>query len=436
MNSRYNLYKNNVIEKEKEKEKNNDDNDDTFDSDEFEQDFLNDCKEYEYIPDTLKHTSRTIAIGDIHGDLELAVKVLEICKCIEKVKKSNTKNKQTVTLINRDNFEKYYIWIGNDTQIVQVGDQVDRCRPNGDHECIFPDATVRDEASDIKILKFYYDIDQIAKKDGGRLISLLGNHELMNVSGRMRYVSLLGALQFSDKVDISSINNSDMTNYTQFYEEGLENRKKEFTNKNNNKLNKFLACTRTSAIIIGDLLFVHGGMIEKMAKLYDLKKFNKIVRKWLLGKLTDEVYSRELLKTKKEQGKNVSFNYKKRLNSILVSDSLGISPFWNRILGNLPADIEVQNLSDESQKQQIINDCDKTLKPVLKIFNINGIIVGHTPQMNDKYGINSACNRRVWRTDIGASTAFDSIRDENKKKRVQVLEITYDNSENEYKIIE
>ena len=46
-------------------------------------------------------------------------------------------------------------WIGGDTVVVQVGDQVDRCRPV-DNECDHPKETVNDEASDIKILFLFH----------------------------------------------------------------------------------------------------------------------------------------------------------------------------------------------------------------------------------------------------------------------------------------
>ena len=58
-------------------------------------------------------------------------------------------------------------------------------------------------------------------------------------------------------------------------------------------------------------------------------------------------------------------------------------------------------------------DCEKVSK-ILKHYNVNGIIVGHTVQEN---GINSKCNEKVWRVDTGMSSAFGP--DEN----IQVLEI-------------
>ena len=395
---------------------------------EHKTDFENDCGyKYDYIPHILNPTSRTIAIGDIHGDLDVAIKMLEVGKCIRKISYCvGLDNLNYVIIKNKNNKDEYYFWIGQDTQVVQVGDQIDRCRYFGSEECIYPEVTQHDEASDIKILKFYTDINSIAKLCNGRVISLLGNHELMNVLGKMNYVSFMGIMEFrfDNMVDLSNIEyNINDINI------GLQNRINAFSNKPNIKnrkepLNEFLGCSRTSSIIIGDLLFVHGGMIKQMAEAYNLDDLNKIVRKWLLGKLKDEINSNQLLYTNNERNKNfqqnnkINFNFKNRIHQILSSK---YSIFWNRLLGNLPPDIQ-------SNIPQNINQCNEYLDDVFKIHNINGIIIGHTPQMSDKYGINSACNKRVWRVDIGASSAFDKFR--TTKKKIEVLEIKYtiDNS--------
>ena len=406
----------------------------------IKKDFDKDCKGFEYIPDTLEPTSRTIAIGDIHGDIEVAINMLKIARCIKQVD-SYTSSTDSVNIKNKKNEDEYYIWIGKDTQVVQVGDQVDRCRPIGDNICLLPNTTSNDEASDIKILKFYTELDNIAKKKGGRLISLLGNHELMNVAGKMQYVSFMGLLDFSTNVDLSKMTiNIDKGKLNKYTQEGLQNRRDAFTNKNNNvkrkePLNEYLACTRTSAIIIGELLFVHGGFTKIMAESYDIDHLNQIVRKWLLGKLTNELENINLLKTKKEDNiDNVSYNFKERLNKLLNSGSKGMSIFWNRVLGQIPSDIDVKNMSEES-RNKIIDKCDSYLKPVFKILNINGIIVGHTPQMNKEYGINSTCDQRAWRIDIGASGAFDQFRN-GEDKREEVLEITYKNNKTIFKILD
>jgi hypothetical protein len=379
----------------------------------YENDFKNDCNDYEYIPHILKQTTRTIAIGDIHGDLDLAVNVLIIAKCIKRVDESYD-NK--VTLFNKKYIKEYYTWIGDDTQVVQVGDQIDRCRPINEYSCMIP--MENDEASDMKILYFYTDLNKLARKANGRIISLLGNHELMNVMGNMSYVSFMGLLEFNNLINISNINYNE--NLNEYIKQGLINRKNEF-NINNQRISNFLACTRISAIIIGDLLFIHGGMIEKMAKAYNIEDLNIIVRKWLLGKINDKIKTTQLLLTKNEKNKsNVKFNINDRLNTILQSNH---SIFWNRLFGKLPADIDLTN---NKYKKEILSKCNEYLKSVFNTYKIKGLIIGHTPQISDKYGINSTCEKRVWRVDIASSNAFDELR--STKKRIEVLEIKYNNN--------
>ena len=86
-----------------------------FDNDNIENDdyWKVECKKYEKIPHILPKRKRVIAIGDIHGDWELTLKCLKIAG-----------------VINKDcTNEKDVKWTGGDTVVVQIGDQVDRCRP-------------------------------------------------------------------------------------------------------------------------------------------------------------------------------------------------------------------------------------------------------------------------------------------------------------------
>jgi hypothetical protein len=49
----------------------------------------------------------------------------------------------------------------------------------------------------------------------------------------------------------------------------------------------------------------------------------------------------------------------------------------------------------------------------MEYLKLKGMVVGHTVQN----GINSACDGKIWRTDIGMSRSF------GKKQKIQVLEI-------------
>lgn len=61
---------------------------------------------------------------------------------------------------------------------------------------------------------------------------------------------------------------------------------------------------------------------------------------------------------------------------------------------------------------------------------IKGMIMGHSPQFMYDRGINSSCNNRIWRVDVGASKAFGEMSrsKESKNRLVQILVIENDSN--------
>ncbi|MBA42559.1 MAG: hypothetical protein CMF62_00935 [Magnetococcales bacterium] len=318
------------------------------------EEFEKDCPDYPYISTIIPPVDRIIAIGDLHGDYNLTLQILKLTKIID-------------SDLN---------WIGKNTVVVQVGDQVDRCRPY-EFKCDDPRATLNDEASDYKIMKFLTDLNEKAKNDGGKVISLLGNHELMNVKGNMNYVSYLGLEEFNDY--------EDPNDPTIKFNSGKEARIHAFAK--GNEIARFMGCTRLSAVIVGDFLFAHAGIIPQYAEELelnnreDIEKLNSIVRKWLLGHVTP--------------------NY---IDKIVGSSKN--SMFWNRVLGNIP-----------NNKSMSSPDCQLYVKPVLDLFDLKGMIVGHTPQFTkNNSGISKTCDNSVLRADFGGSDAFSPFDNDFNKK--------------------
>lgn len=101
---------------------------------------------------------RVVAIGDVHGDLAAGLRALRAAALID---------------------EQQH-WSGGSTVMVQVGDLLDR----GDGEAELMDLfeRLRDEARVV----------------GGEVHLLLGNHELMNAAGDLRYVTRGGFAQYAD----------------------------------------------------------------------------------------------------------------------------------------------------------------------------------------------------------------------------------------------
>ncbi len=370
------------------------------------------CKDYTFTPFIYPKVGRIVVFGDIHGDYDMAIKLLQMSNTArivkeKKVTRTRTVSKKIIKKFGRnskisltesiseedDDIEYEMEWTGDSTYVVQVGDQIDRCRPNGSYTCDNPKAidADKDEDSDFKILNLFTNLHEQAVKTGGAVISLLGNHELLNALGEVQYVSLKGLKNILKKYKIEGVE----------FEDGVEARKHAF--KPGNTYGKLLGCTRVATVIIGSNLFVHAGIIDTLVNelgftgYIDVEQVNILIKKWLLG----------LVQTNKVS------------NLIRSQDSM----FWTRVLGSIPSGVSMDYSS-----------CQSNISKVLKIFNVDKMIIGHTPQsflLNKD--INGTCSDKIWRVDNGSSSAFD-IFDENYRRfkqkhpnrRLQYLEILND----------
>lgn len=325
-------------------------------------------------PLILPSTERIVVIGDLHGDYKLTKDILEFAEVATEMQ------------------NKTFKWIGGTTHVVQLGDQIDRCRRYSSGRkpmlCSEPNTTRGDEASDIKIMELFNDLGEQALKCGGMVISLLGNHEILNVQGDMRFVSYLGLKQFEQQ-----------------HISGEEGRKNAF--KPGSSIAQMLAHTRVPAIVIGKNLFVHADMVNGTLTRHNINTRDDIHRirdelyKWLIGKI-DESY----------------INY--------IIDNANDSLFWGRVLGQLPPQLDYEN-----------DMCKNNIDKVLEIFQVDRIMIGHTPQfLKNNLGINDTCSGKVIRVDTGSSNAFyigdttERLTGKKMKARmVQYLEIRNDGEE-------
>jgi len=323
---------------------------------------------------------RLIAIGDLHGDLAVTLTSLRLSKVIP----------QNIYPYN----VKDISWCGGDTWVIQLGDQIDRCRPdNWKLNCIedFDDVT-EDEGNNMMIIQIFQKLDVMAKKCGGRVLGMLGNHELMNVDRDFRYVSPQEFLEFVPP-------NERNRKYTDDgYPYGYYHRLKVFERGGN--IAKHYAIQKKSITIIGKNLFVHGGVSHKLMSKYSIHELNQIVQKWLLkqgderqDKIFDEVFR----------------------------DDDDMSPFWCRLYS------EDDGYGENTEKGynellRIINSRNRLMEPLERI------IVAHTPQFMENKYMNSLYGDRLWRIDVGMSRAFGAHDNcgENKYRQIQVLEILND----------
>src|ERR1700675_2001895 len=99
-----------------------------------------------------------VAIGDVHGDFDDFVAIL-----------------RRTGLTDQQNH-----WTGGKTTFVQVGDQIDRGpKPR-------------------EVMDLMMALEKEAPQAGGRVVSLLGNHEVMNIMGDLRYVTPANYAGFAD----------------------------------------------------------------------------------------------------------------------------------------------------------------------------------------------------------------------------------------------
>lgn len=333
---------------------------------------------------------RLIAIGDVHGDLTATIKALKLADVIPLTTPNN------IVDINKIN------WTGGSTFVVQLGDQIDRVRPSNliNNICSDDDPELyQDEGSDLKIISLFNKLHEQAIKQGGACLSILGNHEMMNVEGDFRYVSPREFREFGNFFKA----NKSLKNTNVPY--GFRERKEAF--KPGGIIAKKLADTRYSVVQVGSWIFVHGAITNYIAQRYTLDDINKCVRRWLQGEECDIV----------EQG----------INDIYHNDDDSQSPFWSRIF----SDPEEFDDSDNDYKREFY----KSLESMNRKNNrnnqnrIRGMIMGHSPQFMYGKGINSECNDTIWRVDIGMSRAFGELSrscpDYNNRK-VQVLQIEND----------
>lgn len=180
------------------------------------------------MPTYFDKAPRVIVIGDVHGDLA------RLSECLYATKIINTNGE----------------WIAEppNTIVVQLGDQVDsRNRGIGIESW--------ERTQDTEVVLFMDRLDNVARMKGGRVISILGNHELMNVLGDFTYVS--------------EMNSNNLALRAQRFQPG-------------GSIAQILA-KRCVVAKIGSLLFVHGGLLPMHVMLLNgnLHTINEITRKML-----------------------------------------------------------------------------------------------------------------------------------------------------------
>jgi len=334
--------------------------------------------------------AKLVAIGDLHGDLQITIAALKLAGAIA----------PNITPQNALAAK----WIGGNTVIVQLGDQMDRARPNDwkndcieDYEDVF-----EDEGSSLIILRLLESLNQQARKVGGKILGALGNHELMNVDQDFRYVSPKEFLEFVPANERTKVKTEDDRPW------GFYHRREAF--KRGGNIAKTYANTRFGILQVGSWIFIHGGMSPDLAEKYSIGELNDITKKWLLNDTSEYI--------------------EKAFDKIFRDDD-DLSPYWCRIFSE--EDNKGENTEANFDKMiKTLNEKNKG-----RINPIKGLVVAHTPQYMYNRNLNGTYDNRLWRVDVGMSRAFGKHKDEGEDqyRKVQVL-VIYNDEECERKCVD
>ena len=280
---------------------------------------------------------RVVAIGDLHGDYGQYVEVMK-----------------SAGLINNSGK-----WIGGETHLVQTGDITDR------------------GADSRKIIDHLVKLSKQAKKKGGYVHLLIGNHETMNVIGDLRYVSpgeyaafatknsaRLQTMQWERQVEWMQANNPD------FETMDLEAFRKEWEQQVplgwvehrqawslSGKYGKWVSGNAV-AVQVNDTIFLHGGISAKYCK-------------FSLQSLTEQVMAAM------------------KLNDPAVVSAMNdpLGPVWYRGLAT-------------EEEEDIFS---QTLDNILDRYGARRIVIGHTPTGGVVW---PRFDQRVVANDTGIATHY------------------------------
>jgi hypothetical protein len=247
---------------------------------------------------------RVVAIGDLHGHLDLAQRALRLAGAIDAGGS----------------------WIGGKLVVVQTGDQIDR----GDE--------------DRAVIDLFDALAAGAAAAGGRVISLLGNHETKNVEGRYEYVEPTSMGAFAGFYDHGK-GDADALRFPP----ELRGRRAAFRPGGPYAMR---LSQRPVLAQVDGTLFVHGGIAPRYVE-QGIVPLNELARRWMRGPIAG-------------------------MPALLQERD---SPLWDRTYS--------ANVAAE--------DCAR-LDRMLPAFRAGRLVIGHSVQPS---GINPACGGKVWRVDTG-----------------------------------
>ena len=272
---------------------------------------------------------RLVAIGDVHGDFKQTMRALELGKVMDADGR----------------------WVGGTTVLVQVGDILDR----GDNE--------------LAIMRKFASLAKQARKEGGDVLVVHGNHEIMNVLGDFRYATKGAYAECARYAEakrqklVEKLGEENAPPLPETPEDvnpetyrGVLARRDLFLPGGEMAMRM---AKNPTVLQVGDTVFAHAGIDMRVVE-YGFQALNDDVAAWMAGV--------------------------KKTPPNMVLEEKGV--VWTREYGGADAGVTAE-----------ASAC-RRLGEALDAVGAKRLVVGHTPQQG---GVSSGCGGRLWRSDVGVS---------------------------------
>ena len=409
--------------------------------------------------------TRIISFSDIHGDLDALIIALRDCARVIKPRSNipnavdNKRDPELERLLNLNlndiaNMKEFdaksdldFEWIGDNTHVVIIGDLIDPVRRNVSQYGYTvlqtaisspPKRNVNDvyPQVEIKILKFLNKLDEIANIHGGRVIKLIGNHEIANfkniVFNSSSYYGNLYSHDSSEPIPYIDVN-GDLKTIV----------RRDFFNLNNPGFKLFMERGSGVFLRINNTLFIHGQVYDKSKPSFNFKKCDNF-NKWLnsgVNLIEDQIFDDFANSAKNPQLWDREFGDDEDINRRLLKFSES-KVFCDKVTNNIenfltgnaaypghPLLNTTHNLTPKNMRV-VIGHCPQTFstwyneinKTFITQTQLDNVVELTMPSQifkadeteinkNNVFGISMEClngnDHKVYKVDIGTSRAFD-----------------------------
>lgn len=284
---------------------------------------------------------RIVAVGDLHGDMAQAQRALELAGVLGWSAQGRVE------------------WVGGDTTLVQVGDILDR------------------GSQELGIFSLLRQLAVGAQQAGGAVHILIGNHEVLNVSGDFRYVTR-GAFAESRTVLERMMGPEAAAEALSGGQDGAaagaNPKKQEWEETLRARLMLFSPggpvarelSQHSTILMVNDTVFAHGGLLPEHVE-YGLENLNAAVSRWMRGEGDESVEA-----------------------ALQLAAGNSDSVVWNR-----------QYAKEQFTEREREVSCALLARTLAAIPGAKRLVVGHTPQLS---GCTCECNGQIWRVDVGMSS--------------------------------